>query len=233
MADGNGYATADDIAHLLGITTTLVYVWAHRDHWHRTRTRPRRYLLQDAHQSWAKRHPQPAALRSLTRRSDLHVRSGSSRSRDYVQGPSPCTEGPPNALLDMHRPRLLDTRSYVLAAAVPPAASPNRRTRLMPTLRDYQRWARKGTTAQRGYGTQHQQLRRQRIAQYRPGDRCAIGGEPLHLPAAYLDLPHDHINGGYLPGLACRRHNRAEGAARGNMLRRVGGPAVWHSARRW
>jgi len=103
----------------------------------------------------------------------------------------------------------------------------------MPTLRDYQRWARKGTTAQRGYGTQHQQLRRQRIAQYRPGDRCAIGGEPLHLPAAYLDLPHDHVNGGYLPGLACRRHNRAEGAARGNMLRRVGGPGGWSSARRW
>jgi len=58
MADGNGYATAPDIAHLLGITTTLVYVWAHRDHWHRTRTRPRRYRLEDAHQSWDKRHPQ-------------------------------------------------------------------------------------------------------------------------------------------------------------------------------
>ena len=84
MADGNGYATAPDIAHLLGITTTLVYVWAHRDHWHRTRTRPRRYRLTDAHQSWDKRHPQHAALPSLTRRPDLHVRSGSSRSQDYA-----------------------------------------------------------------------------------------------------------------------------------------------------
>jgi hypothetical protein len=52
-----GYATAPDIAHLFGITTTLVYVWACRDHWRRTVTLPRRYHLGDVHHSWAKRHP--------------------------------------------------------------------------------------------------------------------------------------------------------------------------------
>jgi hypothetical protein len=68
------------------------------------------------------------------------------------------------------------------------------------------------------YAGEHVQARKLAVAAYRPGDPCAIGGEPLTVPAALLDLAHDHVNGGYL-GLACRAHNRSEGAARGNRLR--------------
>lgn len=76
------------------------------------------------------------------------------------------------------------------------------------------RW--RGTTAERGYGNDHQRERERRLAAYRPGDPCAMGGEPLWQPPKELDVPHDHANGGYLPGLACRPHNRGEGASRGN-----------------
>jgi hypothetical protein len=78
------------------------------------------------------------------------------------------------------------------------------------------------------YGGDHRGIRKHRVAGHRPGDPCAIGGEPLWQPTALLDLAHDHINGGYLPGLACRYHNRAEGARRGNTMRGWGIPG-----RRW
>jgi hypothetical protein len=86
------------------------------------------------------------------------------------------------------------------------------------------RWA--GTTTQRGYGSTHQAERERRLAQYRPGDLCAHGGEPLlwwpaQFARRYLDLPHNADRSGYLPGLACRRHNRGEGATRGNRTRGV------------
>jgi hypothetical protein len=68
------------------------------------------------------------------------------------------------------------------------------------------------------YDAAHAAARVLAVARYRPGDACAIGGERLTVPAAYLDLAHDHVNGGYL-GLACRRHNRGEGASRGNRMR--------------
>jgi len=104
------------------------------------------------------------------------------------------------------------------------------------TRRDYQRWARRGSTAQRGYGTEHQAERRRRLALYKPGDRCAIGGEPLTwwpltVARRFLDLAHDHAYGGYLPGLSCRAHNRAEGASRGNRTR--GAVRTWPAARHW
>lgn len=77
-----------------------------------------------------------------------------------------------------------------------------------------------GSTAERGYGGKHPTIRKQRLAVYRPGqDQCAMGGEILWQPPELLDVPHDHVNGGYLPGLACREHNRAEGATRGNQAR--------------
>lgn len=77
-----------------------------------------------------------------------------------------------------------------------------------------------GSTAERGYGGKHPTIRKQRLAVYRPGhDQCAMGGEVLWQPPELLDVPHDHVNGGYLPGLACREHNRAEGASRGNRQR--------------
>lgn len=86
------------------------------------------------------------------------------------------------------------------------------------------------------YGGQHVRARALAVARYRPGDRCAIGGEVLLVAAAELDLAHDHVNGGYL-GLACRRHNRAEGAARGNRMRgplpRVQRKAIAWKTGRW
>jgi hypothetical protein len=91
------------------------------------------------------------------------------------------------------------------------------------------RWT--GSTTQRGYGNPHQRERKRRISTYQPGDVCAIGGERMFLPPAYLDLAHDHVNGGYLPGLACRRHNRGEGATRGNRMRWQ--PGSWRTSRRW
>jgi hypothetical protein len=104
------------------------------------------------------------------------------------------------------------------------------------TRRDMQRWARRGTTTDRGYGHTHRQLREQRLKQYRPGDLCAHGGEPmwwwpLHIARDYLDLPHLPDRSGYLPGLACRNHNRAEGATRGNKMR--GRVRAWQTSRQW
>jgi hypothetical protein len=96
------------------------------------------------------------------------------------------------------------------------------------------RW--QGTTAQRGYGRGHQLERERRLAIYRPGDICAHGGEPLaYWPPAiarrYLDLPHTPDRTGYLPGLSCRRHNRADGARRGNRLRAA--ETSWRTSRAW
>jgi hypothetical protein len=111
--------------------------------------------------------------------------------------------------------------------------------------RDMQRWARRGTTAERGYHSRHQAKRQQRLAVYRPGDICAHGGERMPYPkpvqvrdqygtrlvSPFLDLPHNADRSGYLPGLSCRAHNRAEGATRGNRMR--GRARAWASARRW
>jgi hypothetical protein len=83
------------------------------------------------------------------------------------------------------------------------------------------RW-RKSACAAWLYGWDHRETRRQRVAQHRPGDQCAVGGEPLWQPPELLDLAHDHVNGGFLPGLACRFHNRREGAIRGNLMRAWG-----------
>jgi hypothetical protein len=68
------------------------------------------------------------------------------------------------------------------------------------------------------YDGEHRRARSLAVARYRIGDRCAIGGEVLLVAAVFLDLAHDHVNGGYL-GLACRFHNRSEAASRGNRAR--------------
>ena len=96
------------------------------------------------------------------------------------------------------------------------------------------RW--KGSTTERGYGSGHQREREQRLKAYRPGDICAHGGEPMWWwPLAYarrfLDLPHMADRSGYLPGLSCRAHNRADGATRGNRAR--GMVKHWRSSRAW
>jgi hypothetical protein len=79
------------------------------------------------------------------------------------------------------------------------------------------------------YGSEHARVRSLAVARYRVGDPCAIGGEPLVVAARWLDLAHDHVNGGYL-GLACRFHNRSEGAARGNANRGSYRPRVQRRA---
>lgn len=106
------------------------------------------------------------------------------------------------------------------------------------------RW--QGTTTQRGYGSQHQQERERRLAQYKPGDRCAHGGEPmwwwpLELARTHLHLPHTPDRTGYLPGLACARHNLADGARTTNRRRRHRRqqpwqpplPLPWQPSRDW
>ena len=96
------------------------------------------------------------------------------------------------------------------------------------------RW--KGTTKQRGYGYTHQRERERRLAAYRPGDLCVHGGEPmwwwpLTVARRFLDLPHTADRTSYLPGLSCRRHNRADGARRGNAKR--GMLKAWRTSRQW
>ena len=111
------------------------------------------------------------------------------------------------------------------------------------TRRDMQRWARRGSTEQRGYGGAHKALREQRLLAYRPGDLCAHGRErltwwPLSVARRFLDLPHNADRSGYLPGLACRTHNRQDGqrmttailnARRGTVPQ----PQTWQAARQW
>jgi len=105
------------------------------------------------------------------------------------------------------------------------------------------RW--KGTTTQRGMGSGHQRLRQHRLARYRPGDICTHGGEQMFYPlpvqvrdrygtrlvSPWLDLPHTADRSGYLPGLSCSKHNRSEGATRGNRSRGI--VTAWRTARRW
>ena len=86
------------------------------------------------------------------------------------------------------------------------------------------RW--QGTTTQRGYGAGHKRERERRLALYRPGDICAHGGEsmwwwPVQVARQFLDLPHTADRAGYLPGLACRKHNRGDGARRRNARQRL------------
>jgi hypothetical protein len=91
-------------------------------------------------------------------------------------------------------------------------------------------------TSATSYGGEHRHARSLAVARYRIGDPCAIGGEPLTVAARWLDLAHDNVNGGYL-GLACRPHNRGEGATRGNRMRgtlpRAQRRAVAFKAGRW
>ena len=108
------------------------------------------------------------------------------------------------------------------------------------TRRDYQRYARRGTTAQRGYDHRHQAERERRLLLYRPGDLCAHGGEPmwwwpLKVARRFLDLPHTPDRSGYLPGLACRRHNRADGQRMTTAILRARRSTVraWQQARQW
>jgi len=90
----------------------------------------------------------------------------------------------------------------------------------------------RGSSTARGYGSQHQKLRRQRLAQWRPGDPCAHCGTPmmyrwLLMPdgrrVSALDLPHNDQRTGYLPGLAHRACNRRDGQAKTAAINRARG----------
>jgi hypothetical protein len=111
------------------------------------------------------------------------------------------------------------------------------------TRRDYQRWARRGSTEARGYGHLHRKERERRLALYRPGDPCAHCGQPmlwwpLEVARRFIDLPHAPGKAGYLPGLACRKCNRSDGQRMTTAIlraRRGQAQAVraWQQARRW
>jgi hypothetical protein len=94
----------------------------------------------------------------------------------------------------------------------------------------------RASTHARGYGHPHQAERERRLLLYRPGDRCAHGGErmwwwPLDVARRYLHLPHTADRSGYLPGLSCARHNLAESNLRrqGRVMPR----RAWPSSRQW
>jgi hypothetical protein len=91
-------------------------------------------------------------------------------------------------------------------------------------------------TSARDYGFPHQQLRRMLLANWQPGDKCAICGLPMWSRWAFnaktgnrvraIDLAHDRVNGGYL-GLSHRRCNR------GKSNRRRAQADGRESRRRW
>ena len=106
----------------------------------------------------------------------------------------------------------------------------------MTSRRDWQRWARRGSTTQRGYGSDHRRERERRLRIYRPGDICPHCGQPimwwpLSVARQFIDLPHNADRSGYLPGLAHRSCNRGDGARYGNRMR--GQARRWAAARRW
>lgn len=97
------------------------------------------------------------------------------------------------------------------------------------------RWT--GTTTQRGYGHAHQAERERRLKRYRPGDLCAHCGQPICYPPAvvrqYVDLPHNTARTGYLPGLAHRKCNRADGQRTATAIRYGKTARIWRTSRQW
>lgn len=86
------------------------------------------------------------------------------------------------------------------------------------------RW--RGTTTQRGYGSEHAKRRAALIARWRPGDPCARCGQPMwHLQRwshgrliAAIHLGHTADRSGYT-GLEHDTCNESEAATRGNRMR--------------
>lgn len=88
--------------------------------------------------------------------------------------------------------------------------------------------ARRGKTAARGYGTEHQKLRAKLLptAYGQPCSRCGMTmhrGQPL-------DLDHTDDRDGY-QGFAHRSCNRRAGVRNGNEQRRGGAPRTFKSSR--
>jgi hypothetical protein len=84
---------------------------------------------------------------------------------------------------------------------------------------------RKGTTTERGYGTEHQRLREQ-LLPHAYGQLCPKCEQPMW-EGEELDLGHTEDRTGYT-GMEHRSCNRSHGAAEGNRrraARRHGGQA--------
>lgn len=91
------------------------------------------------------------------------------------------------------------------------------------------RWT--GTTKQRGYGSQHQALRKRLLARWRPGDPCARCGQPmlyrwLLMPdgrrVSAIDLGHADDRTAYT-GLEHRACNRRDGQRKTTAVLRMRG----------
>jgi hypothetical protein len=92
--------------------------------------------------------------------------------------------------------------------------------------------AKPGSTAARGYGGEHQRIRRSLLATLAPGTPCPRCGQPMH-PSQPLDLDHTDDRTGY-QGLAHQSCNRRAGARKGNAARRnAARPKTFMTSRRW
>ncbi|GAB3429872.1 hypothetical protein [Actinophytocola sediminis] len=82
---------------------------------------------------------------------------------------------------------------------------------------------RRGTTTERGYGAEHQQLRAELLpwAYGRPCPRC---GDLMH-EGQELDLGHDDEDRAEYQGMEHATCNRSAGAAKGNRQRGQARPA--------
>ncbi len=106
------------------------------------------------------------------------------------------------------------------------------------TRRDYQRWARRGSTAQRGYGGPHARLRAQWKPRVDAGQAWCVKCGSWIQPGTPWDLDHTDDRAGWR-GPAHRGCNRSDGqrkttailnARRGNRMR---GTTRWMTSRQW
>jgi hypothetical protein len=77
-----------------------------------------------------------------------------------------------------------------------------------------------GVTTLRGYGSEHQKLRKLLEPVVLSGQARCTRCRRLIAPGTKWDLDHTEDRGGYL-GPAHRRCNRGAGAAKGNRMRRT------------
>ena len=89
-----------------------------------------------------------------------------------------------------------------------------------------------GSSTARGYGSEHQRLRRQLLARWRPGDPCARCGQPMLYRwlvqpdgrrVSAIDLGHTDDRRGYT-GLEHRACNRRDGQRKTTAVLRMRGP---------
>jgi hypothetical protein len=102
------------------------------------------------------------------------------------------------------------------------------------TRQDWQRWARRGTTTQRGVGWPHQADKRRLLALHKDGDPCWRCGQPMYKWQA-LDRDHivDRADGG-AEGPAVLAHAKCNRSAGGKARHRARGQVrAWAQARQW